>query len=104
MIVSIIADNIEKIKTVCKKYGVKSLYLFGSAATGKFNPNSDIDFLVDYYKDREGLPVTAFDYFDLLFSLEEITGLKVDLVAADAIRNKFFKEKVDNEKVLLYAA
>lgn len=83
---------------------MKSLYLFGSAATGKFSISSDVDFLVDYYKDKNGLPLVPFDYFDLMFSLEEITGLKVDLVVADAMRNKFFKEKVDNEKVLLYAA
>src|SRR5258706_12757440 len=104
MIVPVIADNIEKIKTVCKKYGVKSLYLFGSGMSERFNTNSDIDFLVDYYKDKDGLPLTPFDYFDLLFSLEEIIGLQVDLVTADAVRNRFFKEKVDTEKVLLYAA
>jgi predicted nucleotidyltransferase len=104
MISGVILNNIEKIKMVCKKYQVKSLYLFGSAATGKLSASSDIDFIVDYYKDEEGLPLVPFDYFDLLFSLEDITGLKVDLVVVDAIRNKFFKERVDSEKVLLYAA
>ena len=99
-----IEKNIEQIRSICKKYGVKSLYLFGSAATEKYNAKSDIDFLVDYYKTEEGLPVVSFDYFDLMFSLEKITNKKVDLVIAEAIRNKFFKGKVGKEKILLYAA
>jgi predicted nucleotidyltransferase len=104
MIATIITERLDDIKAACKKYGVKSLYLFGSAATGKFNGKSDFDFIVDYYKTEEGLPLEPFDYFDLMNSLEEITNNRIDLVVQDSIRNKYFKEKVDREKVLLYAA
>ena len=94
--------NISKIKKACKQYHVKNLYAFGAAVSGKFTEESDIDFLVDYFKDDEGLPKEPFDYFDLLFSLEEVTGRKVDLVVADAVRNIYFKKVMDNQKVLLY--
>jgi predicted nucleotidyltransferase len=78
------------------------LYLFGSATTDNFTKESDLDFLVDYFKDDEGLPKAPFDYFDFLFSLEEITGRKVDLVVNDAVRNSYFKKEMDKQKVLLY--
>lgn len=104
MIATIITEKLDEIKAVCKKYGVKSLYLFGSAATGKLNSESDLDFIVDYYKTDEGLPLEPFDYFDLMNSLEEITNNRIDLVVLESIRNKYFKEKVEREKVLLYAA
>jgi predicted nucleotidyltransferase len=48
--------------------------------------------------------LAPFDYFDLLFSLEEITGRKVDLVVADGIKNYFFLEQVEKEKVRIYEA
>lgn len=101
--IPLITNNIERITQACRAYEVKTLYLFGSAATGKFKPGSDLDFIVDYNKDNEGLPVSQFDYFDFLFKLEEITGEKVDLVVSGASRNRYFNERADKEKILLYA-
>lgn len=94
--------NLRKINDACIKYDVKTLHLFGSATTDKFNTESDLDFLVDYFKDAEGLPKEPFDYFDFLFSLEEITERKVDLVVKDAVRNSYFKKEMEKQKVLLY--
>lgn len=102
--IQILNNKVDEIKTACKKYRVKSLYVFGSAVTGKFNNESDIDFLLDYFKTEEGLPVEGFDYFDLMFLLEEITGKKVDLVVDGAVKNPFFKQRIESEKILLYAA
>ncbi len=99
-----VKDNIEKIKSVCKKYGVKHLYVFGSAVNGTFSNESNVDFIVDYFRNEEGLSAEGFDYFDLMFALEEITGRKIDLVVSDAVKNPYFKQKVDEQKVLLYAA
>lgn len=100
----VVKNNINKIQDACKKYSVTQLYLFGSAAGDHFSAESDIDFLVSYKRDQEGLPAEGFDYFDLLFLLEEITGRKVDLVVSDAIRNKYLKQRVEEQKMLLYAA
>jgi len=87
------------------KMQVESLYLFGSAVHGdEFSADSDLDFLLRYKRDNEGLPLHPFDYFDLLFSLEEITGRKVDLVVEDGIKNSFFKEQVEKEKIRIYEA
>jgi uncharacterized protein len=100
--VSIPKNNIDKIKSACLQYGIRSLYLFGSATGNNFKDFSDLDFLVDYFKDDEGLPKEPFDYFDFLFLLENITGRKVDLIVKDAVRNKYFKAEMDKQKVLIY--
>jgi predicted nucleotidyltransferase len=102
MIATIIKNNLNPISEVCKKYKVKSLYLFGSATTAFFTAQSDLDFVVEYFKDAGGLPEHPFDYFDLLFSLEAITGKKGDLVVKDAIRNSYFKKSLEERKVLIY--
>ncbi len=40
--------NIDRIKKLCEKCGVESLYVFGSAAIDRLGKDSDIDFLVDF--------------------------------------------------------
>jgi uncharacterized protein len=102
MIADTVKIHLDSITGICEKYGVKSLYLFGSATSESFAPLSDLDFLIDYFKDPEGLPEAPFDYFDILFSLQRITGKKIDLVVKDALRNPYFIKSVEENKVLIY--
>ena len=67
-----------------------------------FTKKSIQNFIFQYKKDNEGLPLYPFDYFDLLFTLEKITGKKVDLVAEEKIKNKYFMERVNKEKISIY--
>ena len=98
-----ISENIlHKINDACLNYQIKTLHLFGSATTESYTPESDLDFLVDFFKDAEGLPKAPFDYFDFLFLLEDITGRKVDLIVKDAVRNSYFKKAMEKQKVLVY--
>lgn len=84
---------------------VKHLYLFGSASReNDFKDNSDLDFLFQFIKEADGLPVSGFDYFDLLFTLEEITGKKVDLVSEERITNKYFLRSISENKIKIYEA
>ena len=93
---------LHKISDACLKYQIKTLHLFGSATTESYTPESDLDFLVDFFKDAEGLPKAPFDYFDFLFLQEDITGRKVDLIVKDAVRNSYFKKAMEKQKVLVY--
>ena len=100
-------DELERrrneIENLCRRFRVRRLEVFGSAATGAFRPEaSDVDFLVEFlnpeergYSDR---------YFGLLESLEELFARHVDLVVDAAIKNPFFRDSVDQTKKLLYAA
>lgn len=100
-----VRNNWEKIIDACKEMQVKSLFLIGSGArVDDYTPASDLDFLFTMVEDENGMPKSGYDYFDLLFKLEEITGKKVDLVAAERIRNKYFLQSINEDKICLYEA
>lgn len=100
-----VKNNIESIIETCKQMQVNSLYIFGSGArTNDFSAESDIDLLYSMITDEEGLPVSNYDYFDLLWKLEEITGKKIDLIAEKGIRNKYFLQSILEDRIKLYEA
>ena len=80
-----IHDVIERVAEACKKFGVEHLDLFGSFATGKAVPTSDIDFVV----------YGEVDCFALENELEKIlTVRKIDIFYYNEIRNEFLKEDI----------
>lgn len=103
--VEAVKNNLDKIIETCKQMQVKSLYLFGSGAREEdYTASSDLDFLIRFDYGKDGMPVGGYDYFDLLFKLEEITGRQVDLVAEERIRNKYFLKSILEDKVKIYEA
>ena len=85
----------------CSAFKVDELYAFGSVLTDKFNPESDIDFIVSIVSND---PIEyAENYFELKFELERIFKRKVDLLEQKAIKNKTFENLVNKKKVLVYA-
>ena len=92
-----------EIEALCRRYRVRRLDLFGSAATGGDRPQeSDFDFLVEF----EALPSGEYadGYFGLLEDLERLLARPVDLFVATAIKNPYFRQSVEATKVSLYAA
>ncbi|MDE6071750.1 MAG: nucleotidyltransferase domain-containing protein [Muribaculaceae bacterium] len=98
---NIIELNISKIVELCKKYKVHTLCVFGSILTDKFNENSDVDLLVNFDKDIT-YHTYSDNYFGFLDALKSLFGREVDLVDESAIRNKYFKEELDETKRLIY--
>ncbi|MDE7438432.1 MAG: nucleotidyltransferase domain-containing protein [Muribaculaceae bacterium] len=96
--------NMEKIAALCRKYKVAKLWVFGSILTPRFNDNSDIDLLVIFDKTKIALLDMADVFFDFIYELEDLFGRKVDLTDYTAIKNKYFKEEVDEKKQLLWTA
>ena len=80
---------------IAKKYGVKKLSLFGSYARGEADAQSDVDFLID---DKN---VNGWDYFGLVYDLENEFGCHVDLVSY-GISDKKFLSDIQADEVLLY--
>ena len=101
---NLIEKNLPMITELCKKYRVKTLSVFGSVLTDRFNEQSDVDFLVTF------LPHNPDDmdfdycrnYWDLQDSLEELFRREVDLVEEEGLRNKYFITNVNRTKQLLY--
>jgi predicted nucleotidyltransferase len=92
-----------QIEALCRKYHVKRLELFGSAARDDFDPSaSDVDFLVEF--DDYSVPTIADQWFGLQEDLEKLLGLKVDLISSRATRNPYFLQVANRHKVTLYAA
>ncbi len=101
--IPLIQENLGAIEALCKRHGVKRLFLIGSAATGEFDPTkSDIDFLVEFLPHE---PKGWDDvYFKLLEDLEKVLGSKIDLVERHCVRNPVVRRSMETYKVPLYAA
>ena len=93
-----------EIAALCRRYHVRRLWLFGSAATEEFDPeHSDVDFLVEYEPDTDLGPWIR-DYFELREHLEALLGRGVDLVMSGASRNPYFLESVERQKRQVFVA
>jgi len=92
----------DALERLCRQFGVRRLELFGSAASGRDRPGSDLDFLVEFGPIPAGRRADA--YFGLRESLEQHFGRPIDLVVDSAITNPYFRESVDRTKVLIYGA
>lgn len=94
----------EELLALCRRFHVRRLDLFGSAARGDFDPErSDIDFLVEF---DCGYPESlSFNtYFDLKEALEALLGRPVDLVEPSALRNPYLQASIDASRELIFEA
>lgn len=100
----IIENNISRIWALCRKYHVARLWVFGSILTPRFSDESDVDFSVLF--DDEKINCEKLDwagiFFDFMHELEAVIGRRVDLVCDDAVRNEYFRQKLDATKRLIY--
>ncbi len=97
-----LAQHQAALEELCRRYRVRRLDLFGSAATDRYRPGeSDLDFLVEF----EPLAVGTYadTYFGLLEALEALFSRPVDLVVESAIRNPYFRQSVEQSRTPLYA-
>lgn len=90
-----------EIQTICERYPVERLAVFGSAVSGGFDAqSSDIDFLVSLK------PVAPVEYkrayFSLLGDLERLLGRPVDLITESSIENQYFRSEVQRSREDIY--
>jgi uncharacterized protein len=95
-----IESHTATITKLCQIHNVKSLYVFGSVLTDKFNTKSDIDLIVEF----QPLDVLEYvdNYYDLKFSLETILKREIDLLEEKAIKNPYFRKTINQNKKLIY--
>lgn len=101
----LIERNLQRIIDLCRKHKVKSLAVFGSILTDRFNEESDVDLLVDF-EDYDHDNPQEFDFvsnfFNLQDALEVLLKRKVDLVVGSSLRNKYFINNVNRTKLAIY--
>jgi predicted nucleotidyltransferase len=74
-----------------RRFGVRSLFVFGSLARGEATPHSDADVLVRF---EPGRRVTLILLADLVEDLERRLGMRVDLVEEHPGLRPEFLERV----------
>ncbi len=101
--ISVLQDQREAIAELCARFDVLRLDVFGSTLRDDFRPTeSDLDLLVVFAPME---PFALADaYFGLLDELRSLLGVKVDLVMADAVKNRYIAREIERTKRLLYAA
>ena len=97
---SILKNQLDTIRSLCERYRVKTLYVFGSVLTPNFDTHSDIDLFVDFL-DQDALQY-ASNYFQFKFELEKLFNRKIDLLEERALKNPYFIENINQKKQLLY--
>jgi uncharacterized protein len=99
-----IALHREELQALCRRFHVRRLDLFGSAARGDFDPErSDVDFLVEFDRGHpEGLSLET--YFGFKEALEALLDRPVDLVEPGAISNPYLKASIDASREVVFEA
>jgi len=93
----------QELAALCRRFRVRRLDLFGSAAGADFAPErSDVDFLVELEPAAESSRFNG--YFDLKEALESLFRRPVDLVMAGAVDNPYVKSSIERSRQTVYAA
>ena len=92
-VLELLRQRRNEILKLASQHGARNVRVFGSAACGEADGDSDIDLLVELEPDR-----TLFDLGALLMDLQDLLGRKVDVVTDDSIywllRRRILKEAV----------
>ena len=82
-----------RIADICRRYHVRRLQLFGSAAVGAERPDSDVDLLVEF------IPGEAPSGFGLVDMQDELSvafnGRKIDLTFPSVLNNPYRRRAIE---------
>lgn len=78
----------QQIHAISQQFALTNIRIFGSVAKGLDNENSDLDILVDTIDGK----TTLLDLFGLQMALEELLGIKVDVLTPRSLPEKFRAE------------
>jgi len=87
---------------LCRKYGVRKLSLFGSAARRQMNSTSDVDLLVEFAPESRA---SLFDFPAMQRDLSELFGhRRIDLVPSEVLKNPYRRKAILPDLRVLYEA
>ncbi|HQR97426.1 MULTISPECIES: nucleotidyltransferase domain-containing protein [unclassified Polaromonas] len=82
-----------QIAEICRRYHVRKMSMFGSAAIGQERPESDVDLLVEF------IPGEAPSGFALVDMQDELSaafdGRKIDLAFPSILRNAYRRMAIE---------
>ena len=87
----LLKEKRDQVLALVTKHGARNPRVFGSVARGEAGAESDIDLLVDMEEGRSLLDLSA-----LILDLQDLLGIKVDVVTEDGLywllRRRILKE------------
>ena len=86
----------ERIAPICRRYGVKKAYIFGSYARGAATDESDVDIRIEKGRIKDLFTLSGFR-----LDIMEVLGTKVDVLSC-LPESKFFLNNLKRDEVLLY--
>lgn len=90
----------KKLAMLCRRYGVKKLSLFGSAARGELTPGSDVDLMVEFKPESR---VSLWDFPKLQEEFSALFGnRRVELVPPEVMKNPFRRKTILPDLRVLY--
>ena len=91
----------DKIAVFCRRYQIRELALFGSVLREDFNPNSDVDILIDFEPGVDET-LTLMDLAGMQIELSEMLQRNVDLVLRDGLK-PLLKDEILVHREVVYA-
>jgi hypothetical protein len=85
----------EAILDIARRYGAHDVRLFGSVVRGQNTEASDVDILVRFERGW-----SLFDHGGLMADVEDLLGVKVDVISEGGMRERF-RSRVLGEAVPL---
>ncbi len=99
----LVAEHTDEIADLCRKHQIQRLDLFGSAASGDFDPeSSDLDFLVTFLPEANATYIGVYHRLDT--DLCGLFSCPVDLVIETDFRNPYFRQAVEESRTAIYVA
>lgn len=95
-----VASKRNEIVALCRRFGVRRLELFGSAARGNDNPEtSDIDFILE----MDDPPADfAGRYFRFIEAMEALLGRPVDVISDQRRSNPHLWASTDRDREVIH--
>lgn len=91
-----------KLRDLCRRYHVKKLSVFGSAARGELKPESDVDLMVEF---ETGRAPSLWESDDMAKDFSALFGKRrVDLVPPGVMRNPYRRKTIERDLKVLYEA
>ncbi len=97
---SLPALNAGALAAICRKYGVRKMSLFGSAARNELRPDSDVDLMVEFKRSSK---TTYFDYARMQDELSLLFGKReVHIAGPEILENPYRRKTILPDLRTLY--
>lgn len=98
--IDLVTNNLTAIRAACEEYDVDVLWVFGSAVRDDWvEGKSDVDFIAKFGESERSL---FRQHMGFIGRLQDILGVRVDVVDSRSISKPWLKEEVERTRELIF--